>query len=58
MPPHRAFLCVTLVLSGQITARNLSHEIAERVITLDTMHRTINYRLILFVFSKMTMKPV
>ena len=37
---YLAFLCVTLVLSGQMTARKRSHEIAERAITLDTMHST------------------
>ena len=37
---YLAFLCVTLVLSGQMTARKRSHEMAERVITLDTMHST------------------
>ena len=38
---YLAFLCVTLVLRGQMTARNLSQEMAERVITLDTMQSTV-----------------
>ena len=38
---YLAFLCVTLVLSGHITAKNLSQEIADNVITLDTMHKTV-----------------
>ena len=38
--PHLAFLCVTLVLSGSITARNLSKEMAERVRMLETIHNT------------------
>ena len=37
---YLAFLCVTLVLSGQMTARNLSKEMADRVSTLDTMQST------------------
>ena len=43
---YLAFLCVTLVLSGQMTARKRSHEMAERVITLDTMHSTDNMMVI------------
>ena len=39
---YLAFLCVTLVLSGQMTARNLSKEMADRVSTLDTMQSTGN----------------
>ena len=42
MVSHLALRWVTLVLRGQMTARNLSHEMAERVITLDTMHSTDN----------------
>ena len=45
---YLAFLCVTLVLSGQMTARKRSHEMAERVITLDTMHST-DTRIIIMV---------
>ena len=40
---YLAFLCVTLVLSGQMTARKRSQEMAERVITLDTMHSTAQH---------------
>ena len=39
-----AFLWVTLVLRGQMTARNLSQEMAERVSTLETMQRTTRKR--------------
>ena len=42
---YLAFLCVTLVLSGQMTARKRSQEMAERVITLDTMHSTAQHSL-------------
>ena len=38
--PHFAFLCVTLVLSGKMTARNLLKEMAERVRMLATMQST------------------
>ena len=37
---------MTLVLSGQMTARKRSQEMAERVITLDTMHSTDNMMVI------------
>ena len=37
---HLAFLWVTLVLRGSITARNLSKEMAERVRILETIHST------------------
>ena len=46
---YLAFLWVTRVLSGQMTARNLSQEMAERVITLDTMHSTDNRIIIIII---------
>ena len=36
---------MTLVRRGQITARNLSQEMAESVITLETIHRTASERM-------------
>ena len=48
---HLALRWVTLVLKGQMTARNLSHEMAERVITLDTMHSTDNIMVRLMVMD-------
>ena len=48
---YLALRWVTLVLKGQMTARNLSHEMAERVITLDTMHSTDNIMVRLMVMD-------
>ena len=46
---YLAFLWVTRVLSGQMTARNLSQEMAERVITLDTIHSTDTWIIIIIM---------
>ena len=52
---HLALRWVTLVRRGQMTARNLSHEMAERVITLDTMHSTDNMMVIRLIAMDIVM---
>ena len=55
MLSHLALRWVTLVLKGQMTARNLSHEMAERVITLDTIHSTDIIMVIRLMFMDIVM---